>query len=343
MLTHRSHRLLTTLGVLALAAAAMAAVPEFWRLESQGDFLSGDTDGVSIASDGTLSLAPSVQLLSEATDPHYWSLALGSSGEAYVGSGNEGRVYRIASRRRHDHAPRHGRDPGPRARRGSPGQRLRRNVAARHGLPDPSRRLERRDLRSGRPIHLGPRGRLAQQRPRGHGRQGEASTACPRPARARCSSRARSRTSSRSRSTTPTTSTPGPTRTVWCSTSTPSGATRVLYDSTFQEVRAVVTDTSGNVFVATVNGGSRAQNGGAPPPTPQESSLEPADGDGHDDDERHRHDHGGTAGLERRVERRRGRRQRRGLSHRKRRRGRRAMALAAGHARSRSRSPVTTA
>jgi hypothetical protein len=91
----RSLRVLFALAVLAVAVSAVAAVPSFWRLESQSDFLPGNVDGVSISSDGVVSLAPSTQVLTEATDPNFWSLALDGNGNVYAGSGNDGKVYKI--------------------------------------------------------------------------------------------------------------------------------------------------------------------------------------------------------------------------------------------------------
>ena len=82
--------------MLAVAITVSAAVPTIWRLENHSDFLAGDADGVSIGSDGTISLAPATEVVGEATDPHFWSLT-GDSDAIYVGSGNEGKVYRIDS------------------------------------------------------------------------------------------------------------------------------------------------------------------------------------------------------------------------------------------------------
>ena len=97
MLKHSPGRLSLALVAFAVVASALAAVPTFWRLESQEDFLAGDTEGISISSDGTISLAPSAQVLTEATDPHFWSLAVDRSGNVYVGSGNDGRIHKIDS------------------------------------------------------------------------------------------------------------------------------------------------------------------------------------------------------------------------------------------------------
>ena len=54
----RFSRSLFVLTVIGLAVSALAAVPTFWRLESQADFLPGEVEGVSISSEGTISLAP---------------------------------------------------------------------------------------------------------------------------------------------------------------------------------------------------------------------------------------------------------------------------------------------
>ncbi|HEY7819601.1 MAG TPA: hypothetical protein VIG29_15380, partial [Vicinamibacteria bacterium] len=90
----RFTRPLLAFTLVLLAAAALAAVPAFWRLESQADFLPGDAEGVSISSEGTISLAPAAQVLTEATDPYFWSLAVDGA-RMYLGSGNDGKVYRV--------------------------------------------------------------------------------------------------------------------------------------------------------------------------------------------------------------------------------------------------------
>ncbi len=90
----RIHRPLFVLAAVVVAVSALAAVPTFWRLESQADFLPGDVDGVSISSEGTLTLAPAAQVLTEANDPYFWSMAVDGA-RIYLGSGNDGKVYRV--------------------------------------------------------------------------------------------------------------------------------------------------------------------------------------------------------------------------------------------------------
>jgi len=90
----RLSRSLFVLTVMGLAVSALAAVPTFWRLESQADFLPGEVEGVSISSEGTISLAPAAQVLAEVNDPYFWSLAVDGA-RIYLGSGNDGKVYRV--------------------------------------------------------------------------------------------------------------------------------------------------------------------------------------------------------------------------------------------------------
>ena len=90
----RFSRSLFVLAAVGLAVSALAAVPTFWRLESQGDFLPGEVEGVSISSEGTISLAPAAQVLAEVNDPYFWSLAVDGA-RIYLGSGNDGKVYRV--------------------------------------------------------------------------------------------------------------------------------------------------------------------------------------------------------------------------------------------------------
>jgi len=83
----------------ALAAAAppaRAAAPQFWKLEDARDFLDGDTEGLSIDSDGQVRLAPAVRTLHDPEAPYVWSVARDGKGRVFAGTGNEGKVFAIA-------------------------------------------------------------------------------------------------------------------------------------------------------------------------------------------------------------------------------------------------------
>ena len=49
---------LLAVACLAVPAAAHAAQPQFWQLEGARDFLDGDTEGLSVDSEGRVRLAP---------------------------------------------------------------------------------------------------------------------------------------------------------------------------------------------------------------------------------------------------------------------------------------------
>jgi hypothetical protein len=84
----------------ALAAAAphlaLAAQPQFWKLEGAQDFLLGDTSGLSVDSQGRMRLAPTSKLLYTPDTPYVWALARDAKGALYAGTGNDGKVFRIS-------------------------------------------------------------------------------------------------------------------------------------------------------------------------------------------------------------------------------------------------------
>jgi hypothetical protein len=84
--------------VLAAAAWAglSAAAPTFWTVSSQADFLKGDVEDLSIDSDGRMFPGPSAALIAETAAPFLWTVASGSDGSLWAGSGNEGKVLKIA-------------------------------------------------------------------------------------------------------------------------------------------------------------------------------------------------------------------------------------------------------
>ena len=61
------HRLAGLLALLCLAApAARAAQPQFWQIEGARDFLDGETEGLSVDSEGRVRLAPATREIGRA-------------------------------------------------------------------------------------------------------------------------------------------------------------------------------------------------------------------------------------------------------------------------------------
>jgi WD40 repeat protein len=82
---------------LAATPPVQAAAPQFWKLEDARDFLDGDTEGLSIDSDGQVRLAPAVRTLHDPEAPYVWSVARDGKGRLFAGTGNEGKVFAIAN------------------------------------------------------------------------------------------------------------------------------------------------------------------------------------------------------------------------------------------------------
>jgi len=75
--------------------AAQAAGPVFWQTSSRTEFLKGDVEDLSIDSDGRLLLGPDMQVVHDTNSPFLWAIVPAPDGSVYVGSGNEGKVYRV--------------------------------------------------------------------------------------------------------------------------------------------------------------------------------------------------------------------------------------------------------
>jgi WD40 repeat protein len=99
MLTRfRAPRRLAAMSVLAclLGVSLIAASPTFWTVSTQADFLKGDVEDLSIDSDGRVFLGPAASVVAETSAPFLWSIVAGQDGVLWVGSGNEGKVLKIA-------------------------------------------------------------------------------------------------------------------------------------------------------------------------------------------------------------------------------------------------------
>ncbi len=82
---------------LMAAFGAFASTPVIWKQAGHGDFLRGETRGVSITGKGRLTLSPVLDPVFESDEPLIWSIATDSSGNIYAGTGNDGRLYRVDS------------------------------------------------------------------------------------------------------------------------------------------------------------------------------------------------------------------------------------------------------
>jgi hypothetical protein len=81
--------------VAALSLTLYASTPKFFRADTQAAFLRGDVENLSIDVNGRLVLGPATELVYETAAPFLWSMLAGNDGSLFVGTGNEGKVFRI--------------------------------------------------------------------------------------------------------------------------------------------------------------------------------------------------------------------------------------------------------
>ncbi len=90
---HRSFALLSLIGILSITA--FAVTPQFWENFTQEDLLQGKLTRVSLSSEGKLFLASSYDAVYDTNQPYVFSMVRDKAGNVYLGTGNEGRVYKI--------------------------------------------------------------------------------------------------------------------------------------------------------------------------------------------------------------------------------------------------------
>jgi len=94
----KNGRLLTVWGLcFALSLPLMGTETTFWQVGTFDDFLQGTLTGVSLSKDGELTLAPETHALFNPDETLALSLAGDDSRNLYVGTGHQGKVFRVDS------------------------------------------------------------------------------------------------------------------------------------------------------------------------------------------------------------------------------------------------------
>ncbi len=90
---------LTSLLSLCLASLliviAFAGGPVFWRVNTRAEIEKGDAQGVAVAENGALMLAPAFTEIFDTKQAYIWSVAADAAGNVYLGTGHEGRVFKV--------------------------------------------------------------------------------------------------------------------------------------------------------------------------------------------------------------------------------------------------------
>ncbi|MDH7512527.1 MAG: hypothetical protein QHH14_06255 [Clostridiales bacterium] len=71
-------------------------MPRKWELRDRDAFLRGKLDGISVSSEGVLTLAPREERVEGPAEDFYLSLLVSADGTAYLGTGHGGKIYRLA-------------------------------------------------------------------------------------------------------------------------------------------------------------------------------------------------------------------------------------------------------
>ncbi len=81
--------------LLILSLTILAVTPQFWENFRQEDLLKGSLNRVSLSYDGKLFLAPAYDLAYDTLQPYVFSMVRDTIGNLYVGTGDEGKVFRL--------------------------------------------------------------------------------------------------------------------------------------------------------------------------------------------------------------------------------------------------------
>ena len=80
---------------VCLGPGVSAGEPVIWEINSRADLLKGEARGVSITDNGVLTLAPKLDQVFDTEQPYIWSAAADAAGNVYLGTGHDGKLFRI--------------------------------------------------------------------------------------------------------------------------------------------------------------------------------------------------------------------------------------------------------
>ncbi len=82
------------IGIVGLSLALEAVVPRKWELRRREDYLQGKLEGISVSSEGLLTLAPREDKIEAPAEDFYLSFVRKADGVAFLGTGHNGKIYR---------------------------------------------------------------------------------------------------------------------------------------------------------------------------------------------------------------------------------------------------------
>src|SRR5882762_2961170 len=101
MLTAKLKNYLAAISISFLMAVSAqhgyAGQPVVWETSSRAELLKGDARGISISDTGVLTLAPNVVEVFSTEQAFVWSSAIDSLGNIYLGTGHDGKIFRVGA------------------------------------------------------------------------------------------------------------------------------------------------------------------------------------------------------------------------------------------------------
>lgn len=82
---------------VAFVRPVKAGQPVIWEINGRAELLKGDARGVSITDTGILMLAPNLTEVFNTEQAYIWSSAIDNQGNVYLGTGHDGRIYKVTS------------------------------------------------------------------------------------------------------------------------------------------------------------------------------------------------------------------------------------------------------
>lgn len=87
----------SVLFLFLFASITNAAEPQIWSVNSRADVMRGEARSVSIDANGNITPAPKLTEIYKTEQPYIWSSAVDAAGNVYLGTGAEGRIYRVSA------------------------------------------------------------------------------------------------------------------------------------------------------------------------------------------------------------------------------------------------------
>ena len=85
------------LTIFIYASIASAVNTSLWKQQNHADFEAGKPKNLSFTSTGDVMLSPKIDAFTKLKETQVWALVEDSAGNLYAGTGNEGKIYKIAA------------------------------------------------------------------------------------------------------------------------------------------------------------------------------------------------------------------------------------------------------